>query len=278
MPAFQLQRLQTALFARALIALLSVPAMLGCSKRPNDAPVAADSPPAASAPQAAKPSAEDELKRKLFDAAVVLSNNRFHRILSGTCDLDKLNTRVKTATIGTMSAQAVGEQLEPGTLPAIIAQVEYRCFDRSLGRDTIDDTSWLTFALDEKFEVARCINAIWREADARKSAQKCGFEAIATSEGRSGSAESARPAARSGETTAGADSVMTREQFRTAVMGKTAEQVIAAVGRPESTSDYSTVSAWYYEKKTKDPITGKIDISAQVLFDKETGRVRSVSF
>lgn len=62
--------------------------------------------------------------------------------------------------------------------------------------------------------------------------------------------------------------VWLREEFRQAILGKTPEQVIAAVGKPDSTQDSSGDQSWYYRKRTKDPVTGKLDSVAQVIFER----------
>jgi hypothetical protein len=59
--------------------------------------------------------------------------------------------------------------------------------------------------------------------------------------------------------------VLLREDFRRAIMGKTMQEVIEAVGRPNSTQDLSFAVFWNYEKKVKDPASGKIG-SARVEF------------
>jgi hypothetical protein len=53
----------------------------------------------------------------------------------------------------------------------------------------------------------------------------------------------------------------TREEFRQLVMGKTPEEVIAAVGRPSSTNDNpdSSPRTWYYWSRVTNPATGKPD-------------------
>lgn len=61
--------------------------------------------------------------------------------------------------------------------------------------------------------------------------------------------------------------VYMREDFRKLVLGKTPAEVIAAVGRPDSTGDISGVGAmWYYKNRTKDSVSGKLDTSAQIVF------------
>jgi outer membrane protein assembly factor BamE (lipoprotein component of BamABCDE complex) len=70
--------------------------------------------------------------------------------------------------------------------------------------------------------------------------------------------------------------VPTREEFRAKVMGKTPDEVITAVGKPDSTQESGGNQNWYYEKRSRDPITGNVDRSAQVVF--EGGRVVRVNF
>lgn len=69
--------------------------------------------------------------------------------------------------------------------------------------------------------------------------------------------------------------VYTRDEFRKLVVGKTPDEVIAAVGKPDDTSESGSVS-WTYMYRTKDPITGKTDVSAIVVF--EDGRVDRVRY
>jgi len=68
----------------------------------------------------------------------------------------------------------------------------------------------------------------------------------------------------------------TREEFRTAVVGKTEAEVIAAVGKPDSTSDSGT-KMWIYKNRTTDPVTGKTDPSAFVHFGRD-GAVETVNY
>jgi hypothetical protein len=70
--------------------------------------------------------------------------------------------------------------------------------------------------------------------------------------------------------------VYTRQEFRDLVMGKTQSEVIAAVGKPDSTQDDGLGVNWYYYNRTTDPVAGKIDGSAQVVF--KGGRVTAVNY
>jgi hypothetical protein len=71
-------------------------------------------------------------------------------------------------------------------------------------------------------------------------------------------------------------SVMTREEFRQAVLWKSTNDVIQSVGRPDRTQDSGGSQYWYYEKRTKDPVSGKVDRSVQVVI--QNGFVESVNF
>ncbi len=59
----------------------------------------------------------------------------------------------------------------------------------------------------------------------------------------------------------------TRDQFRQLVIGKTPDEVIKAVGKPDRTQDFAGTRAWYYDRITTDPITGKVDRTSQVIFE-----------
>jgi hypothetical protein len=76
---------------------------------------------------------------------------------------------------------------------------------------------------------------------------------------------SLRPAAKN--STNVTSQAMNRADFRNAVLGKTAEQVIQSVGRPDSTQEFGDGPTWYYEGRTYDPVTGKKDSRAQVVFN-----------
>jgi hypothetical protein len=72
------------------------------------------------------------------------------------------------------------------------------------------------------------------------------------------------------------DDLMTREEFQQAVLGKTQQQVIQAVGRPDSTMNVG-FPAWMYNHRTRDATTGNSDTVAQVLFQ-GGGVVTGVNF
>jgi hypothetical protein len=71
--------------------------------------------------------------------------------------------------------------------------------------------------------------------------------------------------------------LMTREEFTNLIAGKTPDEVIAAMGAPDSIqrSRKDTDSIWFYNRRTKDPVTGKVDVSVEVIF--KNGKVNRVS-
>ena len=73
----------------------------------------------------------------------------------------------------------------------------------------------------------------------------------------------------------GGGGVMTREKFRQAVIGKTQEQVIKAVGKPDQTMDYNMGSVWYYMDKVTDTVTGN---EGTATIDYQGGVAQSVGF
>jgi outer membrane protein assembly factor BamE (lipoprotein component of BamABCDE complex) len=59
-------------------------------------------------------------------------------------------------------------------------------------------------------------------------------------------------------------------------MGKTQQEVIQAVGKPDVTQE-TGFTTWYYNSRTLDPVNGRVDYNAQVVFD-EDGKVDHINF
>src|SRR5262245_38761349 len=64
----------------------------------------------------------------------------------------------------------------------------------------------------------------------------------------------------------GARRLYMRQEFKNLVMGKTAEGVLAAVGKPDATTENGT-QTWIYRRATRDPFTGKVDGAVYVDFN-----------
>jgi len=67
-----------------------------------------------------------------------------------------------------------------------------------------------------------------------------------------------------------------RKEFRKLLVGKTPDEVIAAVGGPDSTSQDGDSIKWTYRKRTIDPATGQVDAAIFVHFT--DGKVSNVDY
>jgi hypothetical protein len=67
-----------------------------------------------------------------------------------------------------------------------------------------------------------------------------------------------------------------REEFETLVVGKSPDEVIAAVGKPDRTEGSEDRAGWFYGERTRDPVTGKTDYRAVLHF--EAGKVSRVQY
>jgi hypothetical protein len=70
--------------------------------------------------------------------------------------------------------------------------------------------------------------------------------------------------------------VFAREEFTRRVMGKTEDEVISAVGRPDETSDDNDARYWHFKKRTRDPLTQAEDTDVQVVI--KQGKVANVNY
>lgn len=70
--------------------------------------------------------------------------------------------------------------------------------------------------------------------------------------------------------------VYLRDTFRHLVYMKSQEEVLKAVGKPDTTQETGGMVIWYYKGITKDPITEKIDYHVQLVF--ESGKVLRVNY
>lgn len=70
--------------------------------------------------------------------------------------------------------------------------------------------------------------------------------------------------------------IYTREEFSALLMGKTQDQVIELVGRPNHTSATGERSVWNYYDRTRDTISGKTDHISHVWF--RNGIVEQINY
>ncbi len=87
-------------------------------------------------------------------------------------------------------------------------------------------------------------------------------------------AEPAKPAGGGGNVRANRN--LKRDEFRNLVLGKSPEELVAAIGKPNSTQDTELGVFWYYENVAGDPVTGKRSMLVQITI--ENGRVTGVNF
>lgn len=92
----------------------------------------------------------------------------------------------------------------------------------------------------------------------------------------------AKEGSASGDANVGAEATtsssrhMSRDEFKKATEGRTKSQILQVLGRPSQTQDLGGMQMWYYNDLTVDPVTGRADSMAQIMFDGE--RVQQVSF
>lgn len=83
-------------------------------------------------------------------------------------------------------------------------------------------------------------------------------------------------------TKAEAKELPTRDEFRATWMGKTKDEVLAGLGKPDNTAetDYGRLKeTWHYNKPiyARDPVTGKPELAIHIRFDSR-GIVGEISF
>jgi outer membrane protein assembly factor BamE (lipoprotein component of BamABCDE complex) len=77
-----------------------------------------------------------------------------------------------------------------------------------------------------------------------------------------------RPAGTTGGNVSSSSKKPTREEFRKLVMGKTKDEVLATVGKPEFTGSHnSNREFWHYSDLVVDPVNGKRDWRTTVNFE-----------
>lgn len=70
--------------------------------------------------------------------------------------------------------------------------------------------------------------------------------------------------------------VFTRPEFTRRVMGKTESEVVAAVGKPDETTEDNSARYWHYKKRTQDPLTQEKDTDVQVVI--KQGKVSNINY
>ncbi len=70
--------------------------------------------------------------------------------------------------------------------------------------------------------------------------------------------------------------VFTRPEFSKLVMGKSEDQVIQTVGRPDETTEDNDSRYWHFKNRTRDPLTGEEDTDVQVVL--KGGKVAEINY
>lgn len=70
--------------------------------------------------------------------------------------------------------------------------------------------------------------------------------------------------------------VLDRDEFSRRVMDRSEDEVIAAVGRPDDTSEDNGTKFWHYKKRTRDPLTRREDTDVQVVIKR--GKVVNINY
>lgn len=69
---------------------------------------------------------------------------------------------------------------------------------------------------------------------------------------------------------------LTRDEFRNQLKYRSPATVIDLIGKPDSTSENSDIIFYYYNQRTIDPVTEKLDSTAQITFNNQ--EIESINF
>lgn len=140
--------------------------------------------------------------------------------------------------------------------------------------NTAEATKWVEKGIDDKLTVAYT-SAAAKSLHTKVQKDRADKEAAKQ-------AESAAKAKQRDEEKGSRDQVranknLPREQFRALVTGKTEQQVLDALGKPDQTQDQEGLGKlWYYNNAAVDPVTNKKTAIVQIVF--EGGTVTMVNF
>jgi hypothetical protein len=68
----------------------------------------------------------------------------------------------------------------------------------------------------------------------------------------------------------------TRQEFTDLVRERSRDEVVRVLGKPDRTSQDEEAEYWHYRDRTRDPLTGRTDSSAQLVIRR--GRVEVVNY
>ena len=162
------------------------------------------------------------------------------------------------------------------------AEVIQRIVDHEAAAgNTAEAAKWVEKGLDDKLAPAYT-SAAAKDLHAKAQKDRADREAAKKAAEEAKRAEAAAKGKQRDEEKGGKDAVkanrnLPREQFRSLVTGKTEQQVLDALGKPDETQDQEGLGKfWYYRNVAPDPTTGKKTTQVQIVF--EGGVVTSVNF
>lgn len=155
------------------------------------------------------------------------------------------------------------------------AEVLQRIVDHEAGAgNTAEGAKWVEKGLDDKLAPAYTSAGA---KDLHAKAQKDRADKEAAKKADAAAKAKQRDDEKGVKDTVKANRNLPRDQFRTLVNGKTEQQVLDALGKPDDTQDQEGLGKlWYYRNVAPDPTTGKKSAQVQLVF--EGGAVTSVNF
>ena len=162
------------------------------------------------------------------------------------------------------------------------AEVLQRIVDHEAGAgNTAEATKWIDKGLDDRLTPAYTSAAAkdllakaQKDRADRETAKKAAEDAKRVE--RDAKAKQ-RDEEKNAKDQVKANKNLPRDQFRSLVTGKTEQQVLDALGKPDQTQDIEgTGKMWYYHNVAVDPTTGKKTAIVQLVF--EGGAVGTVNF
>jgi len=155
------------------------------------------------------------------------------------------------------------------------AEVLQRIVDHEAANgNTAEATKWVEKGIDDKLNPAYT-SATAKDLHAKIQKDRADREAARKADAEVKSKQ--RDEAKGARDQVKANKNLPREQFRSLVSGKTEQQVLDALGKPDDTQDQEGLGKlWYYRNVAPDPTTGKKTTQVQLVF--EGGAVTSVNF
>jgi outer membrane protein assembly factor BamE (lipoprotein component of BamABCDE complex) len=72
------------------------------------------------------------------------------------------------------------------------------------------------------------------------------------------------------------DTVYSRDEFTSQILGQTPDEVRELLGTPAKTSEDPDAEYWHYRHRTRDAITGRLDEDVQIVF--RNGKVADITY